>query len=107
VKEHWTIAEIMDLLQVDEVFLLELEEEEIVCPKCLDDPPLKFFSEKDMENLRLAKTLMDEMGVNLEGVEIILRMRQNMIAMREQFDAILEDLAKHVEETFKIFSGPH
>ena len=61
----------------------------------------KFFSIQDVEKLRLVKVLMEEMDVNLAGVEVILRMRENMIAMREQFDAILEDLARHLEERFK------
>ena len=47
-----------------------------------------------MEKLRIAKLLMEEMEVNLPGVEIILRMRHDMIAMRAQFDAILDDLAE-------------
>jgi MerR family transcriptional regulator/heat shock protein HspR len=41
------------------------------------------------------------MGVNLAGVEVVLRMRQNMVEMRRQFDAILEDLAREVQETLR------
>jgi MerR family transcriptional regulator/heat shock protein HspR len=41
------------------------------------------------------------MGVNLAGVEVILRMRQNMFEMRKQFDTILEELAKNVNDTLK------
>jgi hypothetical protein len=36
--------------------------------------------------------------VNLPGVEIILRMRQNMFEMRRQFDEILEDLARQLKQ---------
>ena len=38
------------------------------------------------------------MGVNLPGVEVILRMRQMMFDMRRQFDEILEDLAQEFQE---------
>jgi len=61
----------------------------------------KLFSKEEMEKLRFAKVLIEEMGVNLAGVEVILRMRQNMFEMRRQFDTILEDLARQLQVTFK------
>jgi len=100
-KEFWTVTEVVEIFEVDERFLLELEEEEVLCPICRDDPPSKLFSSAEMEKLRLAKLLIDDMGVNLPGVEIILRMRQSIYEMRTQFDGILEDLAAHLRETLK------
>ncbi len=93
--------EVVDFFQVNEDFLDELEKEDIVCPSCRDGLPEKSFSAGDMENVRLAKILMDEMEVNLAGVEVILQMRKSMIAMRKQFDAILEDLAREMEKNLK------
>ena len=98
-KELWTITEVIEIFQIDERFLAELEEEEIVCPICREDPPAKIFSSSELEKLRLAKMLIEDMDVNLPGVDIILRMRQSMIEMRKQFDAILEDLAQYLRET--------
>ena len=98
-KEFWTVKEVLEVFEFKEDFLLELEAEEVVCPACQEEPPLKLFSQKDMEKLRLAKILVEEMGVNLAGVEVVLRMRQNMIDMRRQFDDILEDLAQNIRET--------
>ena len=93
-KEFWTSTEIIRIFQVEEHFISELEEYDIVCPTCAEDPQTRTFNAHDMEKLRIAKTLMEEMDVNLPGVEIILRMRQNMIAMREQFDDILEEVQR-------------
>ena len=98
-KEFWTITEVVEIFQIDERFLAELEEEEILCPICRDDSQAKLFSSSELEKLRLAKMLIEDMDVNLPGVDIILRMRQNMIQMRKQFDAILEDLSQHLRET--------
>ncbi|MBU2497789.1 MAG: MerR family transcriptional regulator [Proteobacteria bacterium] len=100
-KEFWTVTEVVEIFEVDERFLLELEEEEVLCPICRDDPPSKLFSSAELEKLRLAKILIDDMGVNLPGVEIILHMRQSIYKMRTQFDDILEDLAAHLRETLK------
>ena len=100
-KEFWTVTEVVELFKIEMRFLEDLEEEEVVRPVYRDDPPAKQFTERDLEKLRLAKILVEEMGVNLPGVEVILRMRQNMIEMRNQFDTILEDLAHYVREAFK------
>jgi MerR family transcriptional regulator/heat shock protein HspR len=97
-KEFWTVTEVVEIFQFDERFLDELEEEEIICPVCEEHPPAKLFSPADLEKLRLAKMLIEEMDVNLPGVDIILRMRQSMFEMRRQFDLILEDLARHIQE---------
>lgn len=94
-KEFWTVTEVVEIFEVEEHFIEELEEEEVLCPTCGKESPAKLFSGAELEKLRLAKLLVEEMGVNLPGVDIILRMRQNMIDMRHQFDAILEDLAEH------------
>lgn len=89
----------LDFFEVEENFLGELEKEEIVCPICCDGPPFKLFPPGEIEKLRLAKILVEDMGVNLPGVEVILQMRQNVVEMRRQFDAILEDLAKSLQES--------
>ena len=100
-KEYWTTTEVIELFRVETRFLDDLEEEEILCPESREDPVEKRFSEVDLERLRLAKLLVEEMGVNLAGVEIILRMRRDMYAMRAQFDAILEDVAQNVRQLLR------
>jgi MerR family transcriptional regulator/heat shock protein HspR len=97
-REFWTIKEVIEFFEVDERFLSELEDEELVCPLCRDDEPDKLFAAEELEKLRLAKILVEDMGVNLPGVDIILRMRQTMFEMRKQFDDILEDLAGNIQK---------
>lgn len=100
-KEFWSVTEVVESYQIDEDFIADLEREEIVCPTCLNDQSTKHFSSRELDKMRLAKILVEDMDVNLPGVEVILRMRQSMLHMREQFDNILEDLAKQIKETFK------
>lgn len=100
-KEYWTLSEVIEIFKMDEGTISYLEEEEIVCPDCFDEQPAKRFSAIELEKLRLIKVLMEDMDVNLPGVEVILRMRENMIQMRRQFDAILEDLAGQFKESMK------
>lgn len=100
-KELWTITEVSEVFEVEERFLIELEDEEIICSVCNGDPPTKLYTSSELEKLRLVKILTDDMGVNLAGAEVILRMRQGMIEMRRQFDSILEDLAQELQGAFR------
>ena len=88
----------MEIFQIDETVISYLEEGEILCPKCFEEKPIKRFSAVELDKLRLAKTLMEDMEVNLPGVEVILRMRESMLRMREQFDDILEGLAMEIKK---------
>ncbi|MFZ0451438.1 MAG: chaperone modulator CbpM [Desulfatiglandaceae bacterium] len=97
-RKFWTITEVVEHFQITERFLCELEEEDIVCSVCRENSSTKLFAPEDLERLRLAKILVEEMDVNLAGVEVILRMRQSMIEMRRQFDDIFQDLAGHIQE---------
>ena len=97
-KEFWTVKEVLEFFEVDERFLSDLEEEDLICPHCRAQSPAEVFTPEEVEKLRLAKILVDDMGVNLPGVEVILRMRQMMFDMRKQFDDILEDLAAQVQK---------
>ena len=99
-EKYWSVTEVIEIFQIDESFLTELEEEDVICPTCREDPPAKLFTSSDLEKLRFAKNLVEDMGVNLAGVEVALRMRQSMIDMRMQFDSILDDLARQLRERF-------
>ena len=100
-KEFWSVAEIIEIFNVDQNFIENLEKENIICKACIDNTSEKSFSLNDMEKLRLAKILMHEMDVNIPGIEVILQMRQSMIDMRKQLDAILEDMARYFQIALK------
>jgi MerR family transcriptional regulator, heat shock protein HspR len=100
-KKYWTVMEIREDLQVSEELLVTLEQEEIICPELNECGSPKHFSCNELEKLRLARMLIEDMDVNIPGVEIILRMRQDMIHMRRQFDEILEDIAMEIKKTLE------
>ncbi len=52
----------------------------------------RMYSAEDVDDLRRILRLGRDLGVNLAGVEIILRMRRQMMAMQEE----LEELASNV-----------
>src|SRR4030042_1039374 len=45
---------------------------------------IRYFSETDIERLHQVKTLMSDLGINLAGVEVVIRMAEKMIEMQRQ-----------------------
>jgi MerR family transcriptional regulator/heat shock protein HspR len=43
---------------------------------------IRLYSERDIDILRRVKTLMDDLGVNLAGVEVIIRMSERLLEMQ-------------------------
>jgi MerR family transcriptional regulator/heat shock protein HspR len=61
----------------------------------------RMYSEEDLEEIARLLRLTRDLGVNLAGVEIILRMRRRMIDMQRQ----IEDLLGYVRESGGEVSG--
>ncbi len=53
---------------------------------------IRLYSERDIDILRRVKTLMDDLGVNLAGVEVILRMSERMLELQREFEAMHNEL---------------
>ena len=45
---------------------------------------IRLYSERDIDILRRVKTLMDDLGVNLAGVEVIIRMSEHLTALQQR-----------------------
>ena len=55
----------------------------------------RMYSQEDVEELGRLLRLTRDMGVNLAGVEVILKMRRRMVDMQKQ----IQDLLAYVRET--------
>ena len=55
---------------------------------------IRLYSERDIAQLRRIKTLMDDLGVNLAGVEVILRMSQRMTELQSRVEELEAKLDK-------------
>ena len=49
---------------------------------------IRHFSDADVEQIRFIKRLVDELGVNLAGVEVIMHMRQQLIEIQQELQTL-------------------
>jgi MerR family transcriptional regulator/heat shock protein HspR len=55
---------------------------------------IRYYSESDIERLRHIKTLMDDLGINLAGVEVVMRMAARMVEMQRQVDEMESEIKR-------------
>ncbi len=59
---------------------------------------IRLYSDRDIVFVRRVKTLMEDLGVNLAGVEVILRMSQQMTVLQSQLERLETEIARMKQE---------
>lgn len=62
---------------------------------------IRYFSESDIARIRYIKTLMEDLGINLAGVEVVMRMAERIAEMQrrlQELEAELERLRGSMDE---------
>jgi MerR family transcriptional regulator, heat shock protein HspR len=55
---------------------------------------VRLYSDRDIAVLKKVKSMVDDMGINLPGVEVILRMAQQMMDLQSELEQAHEELAR-------------
>jgi len=55
---------------------------------------IRLYSDRNIAQLRQVKTLMDDMGVNLAGCEVILRMAQRVSELQRQVEKMESEIKR-------------
>ncbi len=74
------------------------------------DGMLRLYSEEDVSRLRLIKTLVDDMGLNLAGVQLALRLFNQLLMMRLRVNslegsALRDYLNESLREVFELLQS--
>ncbi len=93
-KPLYTIGVVADMLKVHPQTLRLYERKGLLRPSRTEGRT-RLYSEADVEELARVIRLTRDLGVNLAGVEIVLRMRRRMLEMQKQ----IEDLLAYIRES--------
>jgi MerR family transcriptional regulator/heat shock protein HspR len=55
---------------------------------------IRLYSMRDIERVRQVKTLVNDLGVNLAGVEVILRLAERMAEMEQRIHQLESEIEK-------------
>ena len=61
----------------------------------------RLYSEADLERLRLIQRLTNELGLNLAGVEHVLRLQDEVVRMRRRLDRMEREMREAINEVHR------
>src|SRR5207248_5704413 len=61
----------------------------------------RLYSEADLERLRLIQRLTNELGLNLAGVEHVLRLQDELVRMRRRLDHMEREMRRAIDDVHK------
>ncbi len=61
----------------------------------------RLYSEADLERLRLIQGLTNELGLNLAGVEQVLRLQDELMRVRRRLDRMERDMRQAITEVHR------
>lgn len=94
VKKYFRMTEVVESCDVSEEFVRYLERENLI--KSIKRRRLELYPLDQVDRIRVAQILVNELGVNLAGVEVALHMRDQLIRMRREQLIFLRRLGRHL-----------
>lgn len=94
-RPRYMISVAADLVGMHPQTLRIYEQKGLVRPKRTPGNT-RLYSERDLERLRLVQRLTTELGLNLAGVEHVLRLEDELQRMRLRFDRLERELRDEI-----------
>jgi DNA-binding transcriptional MerR regulator len=82
-----TLIELLRVLEEDRDVV-----ETLITEGMLISPIDRYYTDEEVEQARVARVLLRELEVNAAGVQVILHMRQQIVALRRQMIDVLTEM---------------
>lgn len=86
-QRYYTIKIAAELCGLHEQSIRMYERRGLITPR-RSAGNIRRFSDDDVERIRFIKRLVDDLGVNLAGVEVILHMRQQLLEAQQELEQL-------------------
>lgn len=94
-KAAYMISAVAEQYNIHPQTLRLYEREGLLAPS-RSEGNTRLYTDEDLERLEVILKLTRELGVNLAGVEIILNMREKMVAMQQQIEEFMSQLNSEI-----------
>jgi MerR family transcriptional regulator/heat shock protein HspR len=101
-KGYYSISVVAKMFSVHQQTIRLYEKEGLISPK-RSSGNTRLFSEEDVDRLEEIIYLTHKMGVNLAGVEMILKLQKRIKKLQEQMNQLFEQTQEKLEEENKTY----
>lgn len=89
----YLISIVSKMLDIHPQTLRQYERENLICPS-RSDGRIRLYSQRDVDKIKLILRLTRELGVNIAGVDIILRLRESVDGMEKEVAELRHELQR-------------
>ena len=89
----YLISVVASILDIHPQTLRQYEKEGLIEPSRTQGR-MRLYSQRDIDKIKLVLQLTRKMGINLAGVDVILKLKQQMDSMEEEIEALRDELSK-------------
>ena len=89
----YLISVVSKILDIHPQTLRQYERENLICPS-RSGGRIRLYSQRDIDRIKLILRLTRELGVNLAGVDIILRLKLNVDEMENEIAELRHEVAR-------------
>jgi MerR family transcriptional regulator/heat shock protein HspR len=89
----YLISVVASILDIHPQTLRQYEKEGLIEPSRTQGR-MRLYSQRDIDQIKLVLQLTRKMGINLAGVDVILKLKKQIDDMTEEIDALREELSK-------------
>lgn len=100
-KGFFSISAVAKMFSVHQQTIRLYEKEGLICPN-RSAGNTRLFSEEDVDRLEEVIHLTHELGINLAGVEMILKLKKQMKKMQADMNKLFEQTQKDLEEEVEV-----
>jgi len=89
----YLISVVATILDIHPQTLRQYEKEGLIEPSRTQGR-MRLYSQRDIDKIKFVLQLTRKMGVNLAGVDVIIKLKEQMNAMNAEIQALREELSK-------------
>lgn len=89
----YLISIVSKMLDIHPQTLRQYERENLICPS-RSDGRIRLYSQRDVDKIKLILRLTRELGVNIAGVDIILRLRETVDGMEKEIAELRHEVQR-------------
>ena len=89
----YLISIVAKILDIHPQTLRQYERENLICPS-RSDGRIRLYSQRDIDKIKMILRLTRELGVNLAGVDVVMRLKEKMETMEQEIAELRHELAR-------------
>lgn len=89
----YMISIVAKILDIHPQTLRQYERENLIAPS-RSDGRIRLYSQRDIEKIKMILRLTREVGVNLAGVDVVIRLKDKMEAMEQEMMELRAEIAR-------------